>query len=312
MGIKKKKILNVTELANKMYKSQIYCNKKRGFNVEDKHLPEYTLEAFTAWLKSRKNFTDLYMDWLDKDCHKDFTPSADRRDNSVPYKFDNLILGTWRDNRRNSHETNKVKVLRFTINGEFLNRYDSVLDAEKQTNVDKGSISKAMSGKLKVANGNIWIAEEDYTVDKLNERVKIANSKPSSSKNTKIRQYGLNGNLLEIYNSMSEAADIMNCNVSTISNACNDKRLVAVDSLWFVDNKYSDDLLIDKIFKVRIKDIVYRLKEDKLVVFTDAREATKILREVYDIDLTVEDVINKCNDKEDKDCYLLKDKEDYK
>ncbi|MBQ8247518.1 MAG: hypothetical protein IJZ42_10330 [Lachnospiraceae bacterium] len=47
-------------------------------------------------------------------------------------------------------------VEQYTADGKLLGRYDSVTDAEKETNISRDSIKKVINGKAKTAGGYIW------------------------------------------------------------------------------------------------------------------------------------------------------------
>ncbi|MBQ8247517.1 MAG: hypothetical protein IJZ42_10325 [Lachnospiraceae bacterium] len=47
-------------------------------------------------------------------------------------------------------------VEQYTVDGKLLRKYDSVADAEKETNISRDSIKKVVNGKAKTAGGYIW------------------------------------------------------------------------------------------------------------------------------------------------------------
>lgn len=50
----------------------------------------------------------------------------------------------------------KVKVLQFSIDNIFIKNYDSIKEAEKDTNVKAKNISKAINNKIKSSGGFLW------------------------------------------------------------------------------------------------------------------------------------------------------------
>ena len=52
----------------------------------------------------------------------------------------------------------------------------------------------------------------------------------------KVSQYDLNGNLLNVYNSISEASKNSPCCISDISNCCNNKRKTSHNFIWKYTN----------------------------------------------------------------------------
>lgn len=76
-----------------IYKTQKRANKLRGFG----DMP-YTKTEFKEWLY-KNNFKHLYDKWVLSDYEKYKKPSVDRIDDFKGYYFDNIVLGTWRDNK---------------------------------------------------------------------------------------------------------------------------------------------------------------------------------------------------------------------
>ena len=50
----------------------------------------------------------------------------------------------------------KVKVLQFSIDNIFIKNYDSIKEAEKDTNVKAKNISKAINNRIKSSGGFLW------------------------------------------------------------------------------------------------------------------------------------------------------------
>lgn len=51
---------------------------------------------------------------------------------------------------------NHKHILQFTLNGEFIRRWDCVMDASRELGCSQGNISSCCNGKLKTAKGFIW------------------------------------------------------------------------------------------------------------------------------------------------------------
>ncbi len=77
-----------------MYQSQLNNSKERG------HVPPgYTEEEFTEWLWKQYKFHDLYDMYERADFDKDLAPSIDRIDDHDHYRFGNVQVMTWDENR---------------------------------------------------------------------------------------------------------------------------------------------------------------------------------------------------------------------
>lgn len=66
----------------------------------------------------------------------------------------NLNYGT-RNNKVS--KANSIPVLQFTKNGEFIKKWDSMIEAEKELGINPGNISKCSKGKIKTAYGFVWL-----------------------------------------------------------------------------------------------------------------------------------------------------------
>lgn len=54
-------------------------------------LPSYTKEQFKEWLYDN-NFKELYDSWAKSGYKKELKPSADRKDDFLPYAINNITL----------------------------------------------------------------------------------------------------------------------------------------------------------------------------------------------------------------------------
>ena len=85
-------------------------------------------------------------------------------------------------------------------------------------------------------------------------------SKISKANSRAVLQYNLFGDYINTYKSATYASDLLNCEFSTISNACNGRLNSALNYIWF----YKDEFSIDKL-------------HNKLESFKDKRMYKKIL-----------------------------------
>lgn len=128
-------------------------------------LPNYTLEEFRVWLFSRKNFNQLFKNWIESNYYKWLKPSADRINDYLPYTLDNLRLVTWKENYlkyindKKNGINNKVNisVLQYDLNGNFIKEFYSVSQAMRETGVDNSHISAVCRGKRKTAGCFKWV-----------------------------------------------------------------------------------------------------------------------------------------------------------
>ena len=95
--------------------------------------------------------------------------------------------------------TEKRRVLQYDLNGKFIREWDSIASISKYGY--KGAIFENLSGKRNSAGGYIW---KYKTSDKIELDLHIKVKGPNKKK--KIGQYDLNGNLLNVFVGVNEAA----------------------------------------------------------------------------------------------------------
>jgi hypothetical protein len=80
----------------------IYKTQKRNSKLRGHGEMPYTKKQLKDWLYSW-GFKSLYDDWVKSGLMKDLKPSVDRIDDFKGYSFENIRLGTWKDNREHQY-----------------------------------------------------------------------------------------------------------------------------------------------------------------------------------------------------------------
>ena len=109
-------------------------------------------------------------------------------------------------------ESTSKYIYQFDINGNFINKYSSIVEASLITGINKDTIGQCARHVLKTAGGYIWLFSEEK--DLISEYLDI-----KSKKCRKI--YCFNNN--KIYNTIREAGDELSLDYSSISKVCNNK-----------------------------------------------------------------------------------------
>lgn len=60
------------------------------------------------------------------------------------------------DNLKEENDNKKISVRQYTLNGEFVAKFDSIVEAERITGIHKGNIARCIKNKIKTAGGYIW------------------------------------------------------------------------------------------------------------------------------------------------------------
>lgn len=109
------------------------------------------------------------------------------------------------------------KIYQWTLKGEFVSVYESGLEAEQKTQINRKAISKALCGDSKSSGGFLWTYSETPPVIKDKQ---------------KIYQYDSNNNLIGVYKSCAEAARACGGDASTISKVCRGEKKTSRGFIW--------------------------------------------------------------------------------
>jgi hypothetical protein len=159
--------------------------------------------------------------------------------------------------------------------GEILKKFNSITDAYKELKLNfKNSslISSACNDKVKVAYGYYWCYVDKYDEFIYKEYNRIYNP---------ILQFDKNGNFIKEYSNIKNAAIENNLNQSQISHALNEDSSCG-GFVWFHKDKYDENVLKNKINRIKKEYILYQLDLNtnevinKFNSIKDAEEKTKI------------------------------------
>ena len=154
-----------------IYKVQKQSSKKRGHNP-----PEYSLDEFEKWLFSQPIFYKIYDEWKESGYDRWLKPSVDRKDNSLPYSIDNIVLMTWKENsiKANAdmrsgkliHGTKPQRMIsQWDNNNNIIAIYVSAREASRQTGINGGNIRNvSVKNKHRKAGGYFWRYVDDLRI----------------------------------------------------------------------------------------------------------------------------------------------------
>lgn len=127
-----------------MYANQKYNSKARGYEP-----PMYTKEELKAWLMSQDLFHELYDRWVDSGYLRDMKPSVDRIDDYETYRFGNIQLMTWKENRDKGIQCDKKykPVLQFSMDGLQLACFRSMKYAVFFTDASTNGLIRCCKGR---------------------------------------------------------------------------------------------------------------------------------------------------------------------
>lgn len=147
--------------------TNIYSQQKSSSIKRGHPSPSYSKEELGDWLFARKNFQNIYNEWINSNYDKDLTPSIDRINNDLPYTFGNIQLMTWKENNerfntdmRNGIETHKINpqkpIIGINLKTKEKIKFLSIMEAERKTKIGHGNIIRNCKGERKSAGGYNW------------------------------------------------------------------------------------------------------------------------------------------------------------
>lgn len=120
--------------------------------------------------------------------------------------------------------------------GNFLNRFESTIDAESKLNIPNANISSVCLKKMKTIHDYIFRYSKDgyvYGESLPKDEVVYANQNDCF---VKVAKYNLLGELLEVYNSIELAAESVGAKVSQIKDCCRGKSKTFHGYTWKYKN----------------------------------------------------------------------------
>lgn len=115
----------------------------------------------------------------------------------------------------------------YTLNGEYIESFETISLGAKATNCPHSNILKVLKGERKSAGGRRWSYEKKEKLDSYSYNSKTDKIKP-------IKQYDLDGNYLTTYPSLAEAARSVGKEGGSgnISRCCNNLLKTAYGYKW--------------------------------------------------------------------------------
>lgn len=164
--------------------------------------------------------------------HKDEDPSNNNVENlewcTNAY---NLTYGTCVERRvktirdRYGKWPSQKEVYQFSLDGQFVAKYDSVMAASQATNIPDNFISSCCHGWVTQTKGFIFVFEKDIGKAKLVKPNRAFGRKP-------IQQYDTEGNLIETYNSAKEASFAVGVTQNAITRCARGESKTCCGFIW--------------------------------------------------------------------------------
>ena len=118
------------------------------------------------------------------------------------------------------------KIVQYDLEMNKINEFVSIVNASKQLNIGKGSISGVLTNYRKTAGGFVFKYADDKNVD-FSKKITI-----NKNIGRPVGQYDINGNLLHVHNSMAEASRKVNIHKNNIWGVINHFRKKSGGFVW--------------------------------------------------------------------------------
>jgi hypothetical protein len=155
-------------------------------------------------------------------------------------------------------------VSQYDIDGNFVKQYCSMAEASRITGFNQSDISYCcMKKKVKIVGGYRWC----YANEKIDLTIKPL-------KYTRVCQYDMYGNLLNMYKSISTAGKETNIDAANIDSCCRNKARSAGGFVW----RYNQDSF-DKYRTPKIKQSIYMINPygELINVFRSMEDGAKYI-----------------------------------
>ena len=155
-------------------------------------------------------------------------------------------------------------VVQYDINGNYIAEFESIAQAEKQTNGK--SISECVVGRKKTSGGFVWRYKGD-PFDKYEINTKY-NTVP-------VKQYSLDGVYIKTYPSQRIASQEAGINVSHISSVCTGRYISCGGYVWRYENDDFDTYRVNQLRRTAGKVYQYSLNGILIKIYDCANDAIK-------------------------------------
>lgn len=130
----------------------------------------------------------------------------------------------------------KLAVIQLTLDGKFVNKFESLSEANRKTGIHKSSIKRICEKRGIQAGNFLWVYEKDY-----DENKEYKARKPDYNKRAYMKpvlQFDLEMNLIEEHESLCSAANKTGFHKGNIGKVCKEKQNTAYGFKWFYKDNY--------------------------------------------------------------------------
>ena len=218
---------------------------------------------------------------------KEYDTINDKNGYNIAYGGDNHDISE--ETVRKILEAKQKQVDRYNKDGVYIDSFDNAKVAGKILNINPSGIYACCNGIRMSAGGYIWKYHSDKSVITEYENTRL-------KKVVQIDRYKLE--IINSFNSMSEASKNTGVNVNSIRLCCNKELKTAGNYIWrYIDDNLEIDLsYINKRQPNKITTKVNVYKDNILVHTFDSNiEATRKMRELYGLNFNSSKISEVCH-----------------
>lgn len=145
-------------------------------------------------------------------CNIDDEAEADKLEKRYIQEYNSHVPNGYNENKGGTGGHNSRSIVCLHINGKYVKRYDSAAQAEREDGFCNSDVLLCCKNKLRQCKNYMFMFEDDYL--KFGAKKYI---KPEANGTRKIIQCDMDGNFLNEYKSVQEAAKKTDSNRTTIS-----------------------------------------------------------------------------------------------
>jgi len=140
----------------------LYSDQKNNSISRGHNHPDYSRDELIEWVYSQPLFNNLFDKWVDSGYSTELRPSLDRRDESIGYSFNNIVLMTWGDNMekgRVSHiggDYDCMAISQYDMSRNLIASFVSQTDAARKTGYSQAGISRCINGITAKYKNCLW------------------------------------------------------------------------------------------------------------------------------------------------------------
>lgn len=167
-------------------------------------------------------------------------------------------------NYGNFNNKTSKPILQFDLDGNFIKEWPSGNEINRQLHYNANNVTNCCRDKLQTYQNYIWIFKSDYENGKRPNTNTLTKQFGHGVRSKAVLQYDFLGNFIAEYKSCAEAGKALG--KGTPSKAATGKEPQLHGYIWIYKDDYSDELLKDKIEKIKAKSFYHKtLVEQKLI-----------------------------------------------